>query len=128
MPRRPSRRVEQHLPRNSTLIRKDREGAPMKTNRQRTLVQEVPPADAIEAPLQTSSQKPSQVRLQAPIIDGLSDSILDSLTSGVLAVDLEGRTVFMNQALSRELGLDHENWKEKMATDLFRAVTAMGPG
>jgi PAS domain S-box-containing protein len=91
----------------------------MKTNRQRTMVQEVSPDDATQA----SRQAP----LEAPIIGGLSDRILDSLTSGVLAVDLEGRTVFMNPALSRELGLDHEKWKDQMATDLFRSVTSMVP-
>src|ERR1700730_2110046 len=35
----------------------------------------------------------------------LSDNILDSTTSGILAVDLEGRILFVNTMLSKRLGI-----------------------
>ena len=61
------------------------------------------------------------------MIGGLSGTILDSLTSGVLAVDMDGRAVFVNAALSRDLGVDREKWEGRPATELFRPVTSQVP-
>jgi PAS domain S-box-containing protein len=53
------------------------------------------------------------------MIDSLFPFIVDSLTSGVLAVDLEGRVLFVNLALSRRLGIDRDECIGKPALDLF---------
>jgi len=48
--------------------------------------------------------------------------ILDSLTSGVLAVDLESRVMFVNAALAQRLGMDQEACEGQSATQLFSSV------
>ena len=53
------------------------------------------------------------------MIDLLSPIVLDSLTSGVLAVDLEDRVLFVNIALSRRLGVDRDACVGKSALELF---------
>src|SRR5262249_32119223 len=45
--------------------------------------------------------------------------IVNSLTSGVLAVDLEGRVLFVNVALARRLGIDRDACIGKPAAELF---------
>ena len=53
----------------------------------------------------------------------MSDSpftnILDSLTSGILAVDLDSRVLFVSVALCRRLGIDRDAWHGKPAWGLF---------
>jgi len=56
------------------------------------------------------------------MIDRFPIMILDSLTSGILAVDLEGRILFVNEALSRRLSIDREGWPGRPAPELFRVV------
>jgi PAS domain S-box-containing protein len=51
--------------------------------------------------------------------DSLSTSILDSLTSGILAVDLDGRVLFLSAALCSRLGIDRDAWLGKPALELF---------
>src|SRR6202035_5514941 len=51
--------------------------------------------------------------------DSLSTSILDSLTSGILAVDLDDRVLFVSAALCRRLGIDRDAWHGKPASGLF---------
>ena len=53
------------------------------------------------------------------MIDPLAPIIIDSLMSGVLAVDLEGRVLFVNIALSRRLGIDRDTCVGKSALELF---------
>src|SRR5690242_5509484 len=48
-----------------------------------------------------------------------STSILDSLTSGILAVDLESRVLFVSSALCRRLNLDREAWVGKAVEGMF---------
>ena len=54
--------------------------------------------------------------------DSLSTSILDSLTSGILAVDLDNRVLFVSAALCRRLGIDRDDWLGKPAMGLFGAA------
>ncbi len=58
------------------------------------------------------------------MMDRLPWRILDSSTSGILAVDLEGRILFVNAALARRLGIDGEAWLGKPATELFSVVAS----
>jgi signal transduction histidine kinase len=53
------------------------------------------------------------------MIDTLSTSILDSLTSGILAVDLDGRVLFITAALCKRLGIDRDAWLGRPAAGLF---------
>jgi signal transduction histidine kinase len=55
------------------------------------------------------------------MIPGLPEIILDSLTSGVLAVDLEDRILFLNAPLSQYLMVDRQVWTGKPAADLFNS-------
>jgi PAS domain S-box-containing protein len=48
-----------------------------------------------------------------------SASILNSLTSGILAVDLDSRVLFVSDALCRRLGTDQDAWLGKPALGLF---------
>jgi PAS domain S-box-containing protein len=48
-----------------------------------------------------------------------STSILNSLTSGILAVDVDSRVLFVSDALCRRLGIDREAWHGKPALGLF---------
>ena len=48
----------------------------------------------------------------------LPTSILDSLSSGILAVDLENRILFLNRAWSRRLGIEREHWLGRPAAEL----------
>ncbi len=50
------------------------------------------------------------------------NAVLDSLSSGVLAVDLENRVLFFNRALSRRLGIDREQWLGKPAEEFASVV------
>jgi len=56
------------------------------------------------------------------MIDRFPTMILDSLTSGILAVDLENRVLFVNEALSRRLGIDRGAWLGRPASELFSVV------
>src|ERR1700681_1295747 len=51
--------------------------------------------------------------------DTRSTSILDSLTSGILVVDLDDRVLFVSVALCRRLGIDRDAWHGKPALGLF---------
>ena len=51
--------------------------------------------------------------------DSSFTNILDSLTSGILAVDLDGRVLFVSAALCRRLGVDPDAWIGKPASGLF---------
>lgn len=53
------------------------------------------------------------------MIETLSPTIIDSLTSGILAVDLEGHVLFVNIALSRLLGIDRDACVGKPALQIF---------
>jgi signal transduction histidine kinase len=48
----------------------------------------------------------------------LPTEILDCLSSGVLAVDLENRILFLNRAWSHQLGIDREHWLGRPVTEL----------
>jgi signal transduction histidine kinase len=50
--------------------------------------------------------------------------MLDSLTSGILAVDLESRVIFINAALAQRLGVEKDACQGRPAIELFRSVTA----
>jgi PAS domain S-box-containing protein len=50
--------------------------------------------------------------------------MLDSMTSGVVAVDLESRVTFVNAALAQRLGLDKQSCEGRPASDLFRSVVS----
>ena len=50
-----------------------------------------------------------------------STGILDSLTSGVLAVDMDSRVLFVNASLCRRLSIDQGSWLGKPAFGLFGA-------
>jgi PAS domain S-box-containing protein len=56
------------------------------------------------------------------MIAGLSETILDSLTSGVLAVDVEDRIVFMNVPLCQYFGIDRKDWIGKAAAEFFSSL------
>jgi len=43
-------------------------------------------------------------------MDALLQGIVDSLASGILAVDLENRILFLNRSLARGLGVEREEW------------------
>lgn len=45
--------------------------------------------------------------------------ILNSLTSGVIAVDLENRVVFLNRAMCRRLGVQMADWAGRHAAELM---------
>ena len=49
-------------------------------------------------------------------------TILDSLTSGILAIDLEGRVTFVNAALAKRLGVDKDACEGRPATELFSSI------
>ncbi|MGH9817580.1 MAG: sensor histidine kinase [Candidatus Acidiferrales bacterium] len=49
--------------------------------------------------------------------------ILNSLTSGVLAVDLENRILFLNRAMARRLAVNPPEWKGRHAAELLGLVT-----
>jgi PAS domain S-box-containing protein len=55
---------------------------------------------------------------------GLTKQILDSLSSGVAAVDLGNRILFLNRALARSLGIDPEQWLGRPLSDLQELVDA----
>jgi len=55
-------------------------------------------------------------------VDSLSASILDSLTSGIVAIDLEGRVLFVNAAIASRIGIDREACCGQPAVRLFRGV------
>lgn len=57
-------------------------------------------------------------------MDSLCESVLDSLTSGVVAVDLESRVIYVNSALARRLAIDRNAYLGKPAAYLFDAVTS----
>jgi signal transduction histidine kinase len=57
----------------------------------------------------------------------LPTAILDSMTSGVLAVDLESRILFLNTSLCRRLSVDRDSWVGKPAAELFAPVTSRVP-
>jgi PAS domain S-box-containing protein len=73
------------------------------------------------------SARPAAGRVESSVIGALPGIVLNSLTSGVLAVDSDGRAVFVNAALSRDLGIDREKWEGQPATELFRPVTSQVP-
>jgi PAS domain S-box-containing protein len=45
--------------------------------------------------------------------------ILNSLTSGVIAVDMENRILFLNRAMARRLGVAPEEWSGRHAAELM---------
>jgi signal transduction histidine kinase len=53
--------------------------------------------------------------------------ILDSMTSGILAVDLEGCILFVNNALSRDLNIDRGQWRQRPAQEIFHSVVSSVP-
>ena len=55
------------------------------------------------------------------------ETILDSLTSGILAVDLESRVMFLNTALAQRLGVERDACQGRLATELFGSATAGVP-
>ncbi len=57
----------------------------------------------------------------------LADNIVDSLTSGILAVDLEGRILFVNAMLSKRLKITGDEWVGRIATELFSPVGSRVP-
>jgi signal transduction histidine kinase len=59
-----------------------------------------------------------------PAVDSLCTSILDSLTSGVVAVDLENRVIFVNPALAARIEIDRDACLGKPAVQLFRSVVS----
>jgi signal transduction histidine kinase len=61
------------------------------------------------------------------MIDTLPKMLLDSMTSGILAVDLENHILFVNAALSERLSTDQETWWGKPAPELFRSVKSSVP-
>ena len=55
-------------------------------------------------------------------MSGLSTELLNSLASGVLAVDLENRIVFLNRAMARRIGVKAEEWVGRHAAELLGLV------
>jgi PAS domain S-box-containing protein len=53
---------------------------------------------------------------------GLPTQILDSLSSGILAVDRENRIIFLNRALLRLLGIDRDEWLGRPVGELLSAI------
>jgi PAS domain S-box-containing protein len=53
--------------------------------------------------------------------------IMDSLTSGLLAVDLDSRVLCVNAALAKQLGINREEWLGKSAASLFHTVEPQAP-
>ena len=53
--------------------------------------------------------------------------IVDSLTSGILAVDLEMNVLFVNAALARRLGLPKEKCEGQLAQTLFDSLISGVP-
>lgn len=49
--------------------------------------------------------------------------ILNSLTSGVIAVDTENRVVFVNRAMARRLGVTPAEWEGRHAAQLLGQIT-----
>jgi hypothetical protein len=52
----------------------------------------------------------------------LHSTILDSLTSGVLAVDLEGRVLYVNRAMAQRLRVNPESCAGRQALEVFSTV------
>jgi len=52
-------------------------------------------------------------------MSGFSLQILDSLTSGVIAVDLENHVLFLNRAMCKRLGAKAEEWAGRHAAELM---------
>ncbi len=52
-------------------------------------------------------------------MSGTDLHILDSLSSGVIAVDTENRVVFLNRAFCKRLGIHAEEWKGRHAAELM---------
>ncbi len=61
------------------------------------------------------------------MIDRLPTTIVDSLTSGILAVDLDNRVLFVNRALSQRLGIHRDAWLGRPVAELFRVVESHLP-
>jgi PAS domain S-box-containing protein len=60
-------------------------------------------------------------------IDSLQNMVLDSLTSGILAVDMEFRVLHMNAKLAQLFGVDSEQWIGKPAQEMFSSVATQVP-
>src|SRR4051812_43219891 len=58
----------------------------------------------------------------APVVS--PDSLLNSMTSGVLAVDLESRVMFVNATLARRIGKNSSECEGTEAHQLFVHMTA----
>ena len=56
------------------------------------------------------------------MIAGFPEIILNSMTSGILAVDLEDRILFMNTPLSAYFGIDPKAWVGRTAAELFGSI------
>lgn len=63
----------------------------------------------------------------ATTIPNLSALILDSMTSGILLVDLENRILFLNSALAQRLRVDRESCLGQSPETLFRSDFAVTP-
>jgi signal transduction histidine kinase len=61
------------------------------------------------------------------VSDPLFSTVLESLTSGVLAVDMEGRVLFVNRALAQRLGVTPESCVAKPGPELFSAALSHVP-
>lgn len=55
-------------------------------------------------------------------MSSLPTEVLDSLASGILALDLENRILFLNRALARRLGVEREQWLGRPLADLAELV------
>jgi signal transduction histidine kinase len=55
------------------------------------------------------------------------ETLLDSLTSGILAIDLESRVMFLNAALAQRLGVGKDACQGQLAADLFQSVISGVP-
>ena len=56
------------------------------------------------------------------MIAGFPEIILDSLTSGVLAVDLQDRILFMNAPLCQYFAIDRKVWVGRPAAEFFTSI------
>jgi PAS domain S-box-containing protein len=59
-----------------------------------------------------------------PMFDRASLTILNSLTSGIFALDLEGRILFVNTTLCDSLGIDRKAWLGKSAQEFVGIVAS----
>lgn len=59
-----------------------------------------------------------------PIVDSLCANILDSMTSGIVAINMDGRVLFVNAAIASRIGVDREACCGQPAVQLFRDVVA----